>query len=79
MPKIIRYQVGSDYKQGDRIHGSLVDMPVWGIDAIYDSTPAGKSTVHTNAIVVCTSGEDRRICLAALNGRLGLDLVGRPL
>ena len=83
MAKIIRYEVGSDYKPGERLPGGdEVDLPLWGIDAIYDGNPDRPSEVtglyrHTGAITVCTSDEDRRICLAALNRCLGLDIVGR--
>jgi hypothetical protein len=83
MVKIIRYEVGSDYKPGERLPGGdEVDLPLWGIDAIYDGDPERANQVtglhrHTGAITVCTSDEDRRICLEALNKRLGLDIVGR--
>jgi hypothetical protein len=84
MAKIIRYEVGDDYKPGERMRdGQIVDVDVFGIDAIYDHHPDHRDPRvgefrHTNAIVVCTNDEDRRICLEALNRRLGRDVIGRP-
>jgi hypothetical protein len=85
MAKIIRYEVGNDYEPGDRFQdGTEVDLPIFGIDAIYDTDPGrpGQQTGpfrHTLAITVSTTDEDRRICLQALNGRLDLDVAARRL
>jgi hypothetical protein len=83
MAEIIRYEIGFDYQPGQHMRdGSVVDLPVYGIDAIYDSDPGQprKRTGpyrHRLAITVFTTDGDRRTCLDALNRRLGLDIAGR--
>jgi hypothetical protein len=83
MATILRYEVGFDYAPGYRmLDGSIVDIPVFGIDVVYDSDPGQPDRQtgpyrHTLAITVCTTDEDRRVCLEALNRRLRLDVVGR--
>ena len=77
MTEFIRYTVGDDFKAGDRmLDGTIADFPVWGINAVYADPIERRDKVHTNAILICTNDEDRRVCLEALNRRLGLDVVG---
>lgn len=80
MSKFIRYTVGDDFKPGDRMFdGTISDFKVWGINAVYYDEVEKREKAHTNAILIATCDEDRRVCLEALNRRLGLDVVGRKL
>lgn len=78
--KYIRYTIGDDFKEGDRMFdGTTADFEVWGVNAVYFDPIENREKAHINAIMICTSDEDRFIIMTALNKRHGLGVVGQKL